>query len=141
LSSSSRLPSSLHRLSTQRVSLPDVPNPAVVEAEPGRFGGTFVVTSISDPRTFNVIVAQETSSTGPLGYVFEGLVDTNRTTTEVEPNLAESWTVSKDGRTWQFKLRKGVQWFDGRPVTADDVVFTLDATFTEGVQASLKTSR
>ncbi len=121
-----------------RASLPDVPNPAVVEAEPGRFGGTFVVTSISDPRTFNVVVAQETSSTGPLGYVFEGLVDTNRTTTEVEPNLAESWTVSKDGRTWQFKLRKGVQWFDGKPVTADDVVFTLDATFTEGVQASLK---
>lgn len=120
-----------------RPALPDVPNPVVVEAEPGRFGGTFVITSISDPRTFNPVVAQETSSTVPLGYLFEGLVDTNRTTTEVEPNLAESWTVSKDGRTWRFKVRRGIQWTDGRPVTADDVVFTLDAAFTQGVQSSL----
>ncbi len=122
---------------TGKVSLPDVPNPMTMEAEPGRFGGTFVTTSISDPRTFNPIVAQETSSTGPLGYLFEALVETNRLTTEVEPNLAESWTVSKDGKTWQFKLRKGVMWTDGKPVTAADVVFTLDAAFTAGVQSSL----
>lgn len=117
--------------------LPDVPNPVVKEAELGRFGGTFVTTSISDPRTFNPIVAQETSSTGPLGYLFEGLVETDRSTTEVQPNLAESWTVSKDGKTWLFKLRKGVMWTDGKPVTAADVVFTLDAAFTAGVQSSL----
>lgn len=121
-----------------KLSLPDVPNPMVVEAtDVGRFGGTFVVTSISDPRTFNVLVAQETSSTVPLGYMFEGLVETNRVSTEVEPSLAESWTVSKDGRTWRFKLRKGVNWFDGKPVTAGDVIFTLDAAFTQGVQSSL----
>lgn len=122
---------------TPRPSLPDVPNPKLVEAEPGRFGGTLVVTSISDPRTFNPIVAQETSSTAPLGYLFESLAETNRFTTEVEPNLAESWTVSRDGRVWQFKLRQGVTWYDGRPVTVDDVIFTLDAAFAEGVQSSL----
>ncbi len=122
---------------TPRPSLPDVPNPKLVEAEAGRFGGTLVVTSISDPRTFNPIVAQETSSTTPLGYLFESLAETNRFTTEVEPNLAESWTVSRDGRVWQFKLRQGVTWYDGRPVTVDDVIFTLDAAFAEGVQSSL----
>ncbi|MGH7429134.1 MAG: ABC transporter substrate-binding protein, partial [Candidatus Methylomirabilaceae bacterium] len=112
-------------LAQSKAALPDVPNPLVVEAaDAGRFGGTFVVTSISDPRTFNRLVAQETSSTVPLGYMFEGLVQTNRTSTEVEPNLAESWTVSRDGRTWRFKMRAGVQWFDGKPVVADDVVFT-----------------
>ena len=121
-----------------KLTLPDVPNPMVVEASDiGRFGGTFVVTSISDPRTFNTLVAQETSSTVPLGYAFEGLVETNRFSTEVEPSLGESWTVSKDGRTWRFKMRAGVQWFDGKPVTADDVIFTLDAAFTQGVQSSL----
>jgi peptide/nickel transport system substrate-binding protein len=120
-----------------RPALPDVANPVVVQDNIGRSGGTFVVTSISDPRTFNTIVAQETSSSGPLGYVFEGLVTTNRSTTEVEPNIAESWTTSRDGKVWVFKLRKGVQWSDGRPVTADDVVFTLDAAFTPGVQSSL----
>lgn len=121
-----------------KFTLPDVPNPMVVDApDAGRFGGTFVVTSISDPRTFNTLVAQETSSTVPLGYAFEGLVETNRTSTEVEPSLGESWTVSKDGRTWRFVMRQGVQWFDGKPVTADDVVFTLDTAFTQGVQSSL----
>ncbi len=125
-------------IAQQKLKLPDVANPMIVSApEIGRSGGTFVVTSISDPRTFNFLVAQETSSTVPLGYMFEGLVETNRESTEVEAALAESWTVSRDGRTWQFKLRQGVQWFDGKPVTADDVVFTLDAAFTQGVQSSL----
>jgi peptide/nickel transport system substrate-binding protein len=117
--------------------LPDVSNPLLVEDNIGRSGGTFVVASISDPRTFNPIVAQETSSTGPLGYVFEGLVTTDRSSTEVEPNLAESWTTSRDGKVWRFKLRKGAQWSDGKPVSADDVAFTLDAAFTPGVQSSL----
>lgn len=126
-------------LAQSKAALPDVPNPLVVEAaDAGRFGGTFVLTSITDPRTFNRLVAQETSSTVPLGYMFEGLVQTNRTSTEVEPNLAESWTVSRDGRTWRFKMREGVQWFDGKPVVADDVVFTLDAAFTDGVQTSVR---
>ncbi len=118
-------------------SLPGVPNPLVVEASDiGRFGGTFVTTSISDPRTFNPIVAQETSSTGPLAYLFESLTETDRVTGEIRPNLAESWTVSQDGRVWRFTLRRGVQWYDGKPVTADDVIFTMDASFTQGVQSS-----
>jgi peptide/nickel transport system substrate-binding protein len=120
-----------------KTALPDVPNPVVLEDNIGRAGGTFKVTSISDPRTFNPIVAQETSSSGPLGYVFEGLVTTDRSSTEVEPNLAESWTTSRDGKVWRFTLRKGAQWSDGKPVTAADVVFTLDAAFTQGVQSSL----
>jgi peptide/nickel transport system substrate-binding protein len=121
-----------------RLTLPGIPNPLVVGASDiGRSGGTFVVTSISDPRTFNLIVSQEDSSTRAVGLLFESLAETNRFTTEVQPSLAESWSVSKDGRTWRFKLRQGVQWFDGKPVTADDVIFTLDAAFTQGVQSSL----
>ncbi len=125
--------------SQPRLTLPDVPNPLVVDAaEVGRFGGTFVVTSVSDPRTFNPIVAQEDSSTRAFAPMFDGLTETNRHTTEVEPSIAESWTVSTDGRTWRFKLRQGVNWTDGKPVTADDVIFTLDAVFTDGVQTSTR---
>jgi len=40
-----------------------------------------------------------------------------------QPELAESWTVSPDGRTWDFKLRPA-RWSDGEPVTADDFVYT-----------------
>ena len=117
--------------------LPDIPNPKVIKAgKIGRSGGTLITGEISDPRTFNSIVAQETSSSVPLGRVFDGLVETNFETTEVEPALAESWTTSADGRTWTFKLRKGVRFHDGVEFTADDVVFNMEAAFTPGVQTS-----
>jgi peptide/nickel transport system substrate-binding protein len=94
--------------------------------------------TISDPKTFNLIVAKETSSTALLGYTFEGLVTMNIDTTEVEPHLAESWEVSEDGKIWTFHLRKDVKWFDGKPLTADDVIFTFDAIHNENVITSSK---
>src|SRR6202162_5807449 len=42
------------------------------------------------------------------------------------PSLAESWTVSKDGLTYEFVLRKGVKFHNGEPVTAEDVKFSFD---------------
>ncbi|HEV8353177.1 MAG TPA: ABC transporter substrate-binding protein [bacterium] len=121
-------------------SLSDIPNPKVMTraAEIGKYGGVYVTAQITDPRTFNYIVAQETSSTAMLAPVFDGLVEQNYLTGEIEPALAESWTVSPDGRTWVFTLRQGVTWHDGRPVTADDVEFTYRAIFTQGVQTSFQ---
>src|SRR6188474_1934815 len=42
------------------------------------------------------------------------------------PSLAESWTVSKDGLTYEFVLRRGVKFHNGDPVTAEDVKFSFD---------------
>jgi peptide/nickel transport system substrate-binding protein len=42
------------------------------------------------------------------------------------PDLAESWTTSADARTWTFKIRSGVKWQDGKPLTARDVAFTYN---------------
>jgi peptide/nickel transport system substrate-binding protein len=44
----------------------------------------------------------------------------------VAPSLAESWTVSKDGRAYEFVLRKGVKFHNGEPVTAEDVKFSFE---------------
>ena len=44
----------------------------------------------------------------------------------VLPNLAESWTVSDDGRVTSIRLRKGLRWSDGEPLTSDDFVFTFN---------------
>jgi peptide/nickel transport system substrate-binding protein len=41
-------------------------------------------------------------------------------------DLAEDWDVAGDGVTWTFRLREGLTWHDGEPVTADDVRFTLE---------------
>ncbi len=120
------------------LSLPGLPNPKVMVGEVGQFGETFLDAQASDPRTFNPVLAQETSSTGPLGSLFEGLVEDNGETTETEPALAESWTTSLDGRTWTFVLREGVQWSDGAPLTADDVVFTFQVIYDKTIPNSLK---
>ncbi len=42
------------------------------------------------------------------------------------PGLASSWTHSADGLTWTFKIRSGVTWSDGQPLTADDVAYTFN---------------
>lgn len=57
--------------------------------------------------------------------VFEGLTQVDRDGS-VKPALAESWTVSNDGKTYVFKLREGVKFHDGSDFTAEDVVFSYD---------------
>ena len=89
-------------------------------------GGTLTVATISEPLTFNLAVANDTGSTGVLGYLFEGLTDTSWLTDQVEPGLAESWEHSADGLKWTFYLRRDVNWHDGEPFTAWDVDFTFN---------------
>lgn len=103
------------------------PTPGPYRPEVGLVGGELILASIADPKSFNPITAKETSTTQVTGLVFEGLTRTNGITTLVEPNLAERWEHSEDGLTWTFHLRKDVRWSDGRPFTADDVVFTFDS--------------
>src|SRR5262245_41002686 len=46
----------------------------------------------------------------------------------MSPSLAESWTMSADGRTYEFKLREGVKFHNGDPFTAEDVKFSFQRT-------------
>jgi len=100
--------------------------PASAQGRQGRYGGSVVFSTISDPKSFNEVTAQETSTTEILQYVFEGLTRLNPYTLQVEPNLAKRWDVSADGLTWTFHLRDDVRWNDGQPFTADDIVFTFN---------------
>jgi len=65
-------------------------------------------------------------------FLYRGLTrfaikDGKVTTAEVEPDLAESWTMSEDGTVWTFKLRKGVQFHKGfGEMTAEDVKFSFE---------------
>jgi len=51
---------------------------------------------------------------------------------KLTPLAAESWSQSADGLTWTFKLRQGLTWSDGVPLTAEDYVFALQRAATEG---------
>jgi peptide/nickel transport system substrate-binding protein len=90
------------------------------------YGGQFVLSTTSDPKSFNDIIAKETSTTMVTEFIFEGLTKLNAETLKVEPSLAERWTVSPDGLEWTFYLRHDVAWNDGIKFTADDVVFTFN---------------
>ena len=90
-----------------------------------------VSSTLSDPKTFNPILSQE--SPNVFSFTFEGLTDTDGVTGEVVPALAESWEISPDGNTYTFTLRPDLKWSDGEPLTADDVVFTyMDVLFQPG---------
>ncbi len=58
--------------------------------------------------------------------LFDGLMDYEPGTTTLRPELAESYEISPDGKTFTFKLRAGVKFHNGREMTADDVKYSLD---------------
>jgi len=68
------------------------------------------------------------------------LVRINKATQTVEPYLADSWTTAPDGRTVTLRLHPGVTFSDGRPLTADDVVFAFDAVYDERTAGTLADS-
>ena len=73
------------------------------EYDIGAYGGNLAYTTVSEPLTFNLAVADDASSSSVLGYLFEGLTEVSWLTDEVEPALAESWERSDDGLTWTFQ--------------------------------------
>ncbi|MBW4453215.1 MAG: ABC transporter substrate-binding protein [Nostoc indistinguendum CM1-VF10] len=82
---------------------------------------------LSDPKTFNYPLSQESPNVFPL--IYEGLTTENPITGEIEPSLAESWEISDDKLRFVFTLRQGLKWSDGQPLTADDVVFTFNEIY------------
>jgi len=98
---------------------------AAATAEPTpRKGGALIMLVQPEPPT----LASYQSTSGPVGQVaakvFDGLLEYDFNLKPI-PGLAESWTVSPDGKTIEFKLRKGVKWHDGQPFTSEDVKFTV----------------
>ncbi|RMD45180.1 MAG: ABC transporter substrate-binding protein, partial [Aquificota bacterium] len=104
-------------------------NPEDFQVNTGMEGGTLHRALAGDAKTFNPVMAQETTSTAVINPLFNGLTKTNVKTLLPEPDLAESWEVDKTGTKWIFHLRKNARWFDGKPVTADDVVFTYNEIY------------
>ena len=79
----------------------------------------------SEPKTFDPLKVEDDASVS-IRYLTGGvLVRMNRKTQMMEPELAQSWKVSKDGRQITFKLRGGVSFSDGTPFSAEDVAYTV----------------
>lgn len=85
---------------------------------------TVRVSTVSEPSTLDPNLAEDSYSITPIEQLFLGLTNINNETEEVEPELAENWTVSDDGLVWTFNLRQDAVWSDGTPITANDFVYS-----------------
>lgn len=81
-----------------------------------------VLVSPSPPSTFNYAMSR--SSYDFFRFIYKGLISENGLTGELEPALAESWVLSENKKRIIFTLRSELKWSDGKPLTADDVIFT-----------------
>ena len=88
------------------------------------YGGTLVEGEVGSPRFINPLLAISDADRDLSALTYAGLMGLSGTG-ELIPVLAESYDISPDGKTYTFILRKGVQFSDGSPVTADDIVFTV----------------
>jgi peptide/nickel transport system substrate-binding protein len=99
--------------------------------------GDLVASLRSEPATYNRYVDDKAAG-GVLAMLTQApLVRVNRATDELEPWLAESWQQSDDGLTHTIRLRKGVTFSDGTPLTSADVLFSFRALYDARVNAVL----
>lgn len=107
------------------------PGAAQDAPEIGRAGGGLVVALRAEPRTLNPVTALDAPSREIIRRLHGDLVRINRATLQPEPELAEAFDVSRDGRRLTVTLRRGLRFSDGTPCTADDVVFSFEAHLDE----------
>jgi len=107
-------------------------------AEPGTHGGRFVFAETAPPRTFNTIMANESSSFDVTdGRLFTTLVDFNNATEQLTPQLCTSWEITPDGRTSTWHLRHGAAFSDGHPITSTDILFSFSIYMDDTLHTSL----
>ncbi|HEU0165730.1 MAG TPA: ABC transporter substrate-binding protein [Thermomicrobiales bacterium] len=97
-------------------------------SDPGSTGGDLIEISISDAAILNPALRQDGNSYQITSKVYEPLMTADPVTGAFVPQLADSWEMSADGLRWRFHIHPGVTFHDGTPLTADDVVFTYNAT-------------
>ena len=90
---------------------------------------TFVFGTEADPVLLDGALVSDGPSLRAVNQMFEGLVGLKAGTTKVIPSLATSWTTSKNGLSWTFKLRKGVKFHDGTAFDAKSVCFNFNRNF------------
>jgi len=89
-------------------------------------GGAITITYKDDVATLDPAIGYDWQNWSMIKSLFDGLMDYEPGTTTLRPELAESYEISPDGKTFTFKLRKGVKFHNGREMTADDVKYSLD---------------
>ena len=96
------------------------------ERTTGARGGRLVVADRSAPQSFNYLMAADAVSLNISFFVMSArLAEFDHDRQQYVPGLAESWQAGNGGKSFMVKLRDGLKFSDGAPLTADDVLFTF----------------
>ena len=87
---------------------------------------TFTVGITNDIDSFNPYTGILAEAYEAYQLMYDYLTSTSDKDFSPVPGLAESWTESPDGKTWTYKIRSGVKWSDGKPLTARDVAYSFN---------------
>jgi peptide/nickel transport system substrate-binding protein len=91
-------------------------------------GDWLVIHSLSDPEQLNPLTSNDATASEVLSFIFESLLTRDPRSLELKPYVAEERpTISDDKLTYTFKIRRDVRFQDGRPVTGEDVLFSIKA--------------
>jgi len=102
--------------------------PAMAQDKP-RYGGELVLAVPSEPPSYDGHREETFGVIHPLAPHYNTLLrvdPSDKTGTKLVADLAESWSMAKDGRTYTFKLRRGVKFHDGSEMTSKDVKASYD---------------
>ncbi len=104
-------------------------------ADAPKQGGAATITFNNDLTTLDPQVGYDWQNWSVIKSIFDGLMDYKPGTTELEPDLAESYAVSDGGLTYTFKLRKGVKFHNGRAMTSADVKYSFERAVNPATQS------
>jgi peptide/nickel transport system substrate-binding protein len=96
------------------------------------FSSTLQLATSANPSRLNPILATDSSSSEITGFLFNGLVKYDKDNKEIVGDLAKSFYFKND-TTLIFKLRHGVKWHDGKPFSAQDVLFTYKTLISDKI--------
>jgi peptide/nickel transport system substrate-binding protein len=86
----------------------------------------FVFAQGADPRGLDPAYVDDGESSKVIVNIYEGLLKYKQGSTELEPCLADSWTISNDGLVYTFKLHQGIKFHDGTTFNAEAVKYSVD---------------
>jgi peptide/nickel transport system substrate-binding protein len=104
---------------------PTAPGTPTTPAAKSKYGGTLTAAYATEPSSLAPWRSGDTTTHMVYQAIYDGLVEMTPNM-EIVPALAESWTPSADGKTWTFKIRKGVKFHDGTEVNAEAVKFNVE---------------
>ncbi len=99
---------------------------ATAQAAEPKKGGTLTYTFHPEPSALSTLATTAVPVALVSSMIFDSLLEYQGAELTPKPGLAESWTISEDQKTYTFKLRPGVKWHDGQPLTSADVKFSVE---------------